>query len=293
MPASAPPRSPDFSARPTVAAAKAPPASTPGVGRSGSVRHRGRFGSRLNRWRRNSALNPYWLSHQSLTQAARELAPLARGTLLDVGVAERPYAALFAPHVTQYFGLDYPPVLADKEPAFWSLLKRVRQSVDVFGDGQRLPVAPNSVDTVLATEVLEHLPDPALCLREIHRVLRPGGKVLLTVPFQEPLHFLPQDYGRFTPTGLRALLANAGFEVEVLEPRGNSTLALGATLAQWILRAFAARSQQADGSVIPSPWRLALLSPLIALVQIVFALLARVIHDTSQPLGFRAVARKR
>lgn len=259
-------------------------------GRSGSIRTRGALGSRLNAWRKSSAFNPYWLSHRALKGSVASLAPAARGLLLDVGVAERPYAALFAPHVTHYIGLDYPPVLTDKQPALWQMLEQVRKSVDLFGDGRRLPFQSASVDTVLATEVLEHVPDPERCLAEFHRVLRPGGRLLLTVPFQEPLHFLPQDYGRFTPGGLEHLLGRAGFRIERLEPRGNSTLAVGAAAAQWMMRRFAAIRVQADGSTLNSSLRMAAISPLIALLQLVALALAKGDKDGSQPLGYGVVA---
>lgn len=260
------------------------------AGRSGAVRTRGALGSRLNAWRKSSAFNPYWLSHRTLKASVAALAPSARGLLLDVGVAERPYGALFAPHVQRYIGLDYPPVLTDKQPALWQMLEQVRKTVDIFGDGRRLPILPDSVDTVLATEVLEHVPDPDRCLAEFHRVLRSGGRLLLTVPFQEPLHFLPQDYGRFTPGGLEHLLGQAGFAIERLEPRGNSTLALGAAAAQWLMRRFAAIRVQSDGSVQNSEVRMALLSPLIALLQLVALALSKGDKDGSQPLGYWVVA---
>ena len=74
----------------------------------------------------------------------------------------------------------------------------------VFGDGKHLPFRDASVDTVLSTEVLEHVPRPELLVREMARVVKPGGKLLITVPFIQPLHELPSDYFRFTPSSLRA-----------------------------------------------------------------------------------------
>lgn len=259
--------------------------------RSGVTHHRVGWSRRLNTWRKNSPFSAYWLSARALKGSVAELAPHARGLMLDVGVGERPYAQLFR-HVDRYIGIEYPPVLSDKEPAFWDILERVRKAVDVFADAARLPFADESLDTVLATEVLEHLTEPARSLAEMARVLRPGGRLLLTVPFCEPLHFLPQDYWRFTPSSLRLMAEAAGLEIEAIRPRGNTTLSTACALSQWLLRTFAAARRQADGSIVPSSWRHALAAPLFAVVQCAGAALARVGRDDSMPLGYSIVLAK-
>lgn len=277
---------------PTVEPERAPSSPRTGGNRSGVIHHRSGLAARLNSWRKRSALNPYWLGWRYLQDAVQSFAPTARGRLLDVGVAERPYADLFEPHVDRYVGLDYPPVLADKEPAFWDFLEVVRRTVDVFGDGHRLPFRTESFDTVLCIEVLEHLPHPRRCLAEIARVMRPGALVLVTVPMCEPHHFLPGDYYRFTRPGIEDLFAEAGLELESVEPRGNITTTFGQVATQWILRVLVARSVQTDGSVIPGKVRQTLLLPVIALVQLLARGLARLSKDESLPLGYRVVGRK-
>ncbi len=262
------------------------------AGRSGVVRHRQGWKARLNAWRKHTALNPYWLTWRTLDRSIAELAPHAKGVLLDVGVAERPHEAMFAPYVERYLGLDYPPVLEDKEPALWEMLSTVRNTVDVFGDGHYLPFQEASVDTVLATEVLEHVTEPRRCLAELARVLRPGGVLLLTVPLCEPLHFLPQDFWRFTPEGLRRLVEEQGLVLVEIKPRGSFPEALASLTAQWLLRALAARRIQADGSVVPSPWRQALLMPVFALVQWLGTALSRLRGGDGLVLGYGVVARK-
>jgi ubiquinone/menaquinone biosynthesis C-methylase UbiE len=260
--------------------------------RSGVTHHRRGLFARWNAWRKQSPLNPYWLAMRSLHRAVRAMSGLASGRLLDVGVGERPYAAYFA-HVDRYVGIEYPPAIVDKEPLFWDVVAgRLHGRVDVFGDGARLPFADASFDTVMATEVLEHLPDPRIALREMVRVLRPGGVALVTVPFTEPLHFLPQDYWRFTPSGLRRLAHEAGLVVERIDPRGNSTLAVHANLSQWILRTFAARRTQLDGSIVTARLRMALVMPVVAAVQTVAWVLSRWTRDESHPLGYWMAARK-
>jgi SAM-dependent methyltransferase len=78
------------------------------------------------------------------------------------------------------------------------------------------------VDTVLATETLEHVSDPEEFVREALRVLRPGGNLVLTVPFAARWHFIPYDYWRFTPAGFQRLLSKAGFTNVKVYARGNA-----------------------------------------------------------------------
>ena len=89
------------------------------------------------------------------------------------------------------------------------------------------PVPGGSYDTVLCSEVLEHVADPAAALAEIRRVLKPGGQLVLTVPFLGRLHEEPHDYYRFTRHGLRTLLEAATLKVDNIEPTGSVASFLG------------------------------------------------------------------
>lgn len=260
--------------------------------RVGAVVYRGSFGQRMNAWRKRTPLNPYWLDWSRLHASVTSLVPHAYGILLDVGVSEAPYRELFEPRVTRYVGLEYPPSILDKQPEMWSILERVKVPVQVFGDGGRLPVRDDSVDTVLSTEVLEHVFEPQVLVREMARVVRPGGRVLITVPFIQPLHELPSDYFRFTPSSLRALAEAAGLEVESITPRGNFASANGAMLSQWLLRWIGASAFQSDGSAILSRWRSVLVLPFTALIQVAFHLASKVSSDTAVCQGYALVARK-
>ena len=248
--------------------------------------------ARLFAWHKGTALNPYWMETRHLRRAVAALAPRAHGTLLDVGVGDRPYAALFARHVRHYFGLEYPPACDNLNPGISARLQRATGIVDVWGDGMRLPFADGCADTVLSLEVLEHLPDPDRCVAELARVLKPGGTLLLTVPFCTPLHALPFDFYRYTAAGIRALLERHGLAVESIAPRGNAADSTGAALAQHLLRTLGARRILPDGAVSLSRWRAPLALPLIALVQGWFAFTARFTHDDSACLGWAVVAGK-
>lgn len=260
--------------------------------RVGVVNYRGDRAQNLNAWRKRTPLNPYWLDWSKLRQSVLELSEQASGVLLDIGVSEGPYRTVFEPVVQRYVGLEYPPSILDKQPDLWKILDRAKKSVEVFGDGRRLPFNDASFDTVLCTEVLEHLSDPSSVLREVTRVLKPGGRLLCTVPFNQPLHELPSDYYRFTPSSLEHLSEQAGLQVESITPRGNFASATGANLSQFFLRWLGATSRQSDGSVILSRWRSTLLLPFLALIQVLFHRISKITSDTTVCQGYSLVAKR-
>ncbi len=91
---------------------------------------------------------------------------------------------------------------------------------DVLGDGAVLPFADASFDAVICSEMLEHVPDPIKVLKEAHRVSRPGGLLLCTVPFLFRIHGDPEDYGRYTAHYWRETLNKCGFTGLEIEKQG-------------------------------------------------------------------------
>ncbi len=75
--------------------------------------------------------------------------------------------------------------------------------IDILADIEHLPFADGSLDGVICTYVLEHVADAGACIREIARVVKPGGHVYITVPFVFPTHPDPLDRWRWTLDGLR------------------------------------------------------------------------------------------
>ena len=144
----------------------------------------------------------------------RDLAPAlseASGTLLDVGCGAQPYRCLL-PADVQYIAID----IADAGEHFGYEATDTR-----YFSGEHWPVEDGSADLVLCSEVMEHVLDPSVFLSEAYRCLRPGGKVLITVPFAARWHFIPFDYWRYTPAGLKHLLTNANFGQVFIHARGN------------------------------------------------------------------------
>jgi SAM-dependent methyltransferase len=139
------------------------------------------------------------------------LLPGSRGVILDVGCGAQPYRPLINPAAC-YRGIDY----ADAQRHFGYSMPET-----TYYEGDRWPVSDASVDVVLSTETLEHVPDPPVFLAQAFRCLKPGGRLILTVPFAARWHFIPHDYWRFTPSGLQRLLSSAGFTRIAVFARGN------------------------------------------------------------------------
>jgi len=154
-----------------------------------------------------------WLDLQagSIWQDLRQLLSGCCGVVVDVGCGAQPYRSLL-PREASYVGID----TIEARAHFGYHLPGT-----LYFEGDVWPVANESVDLVLATETLEHIADPGLFLREAHRCLKPGGQLILTVPFAARWHFIPFDYWRFTPSGLQRLLGAEGFENLAVYARGN------------------------------------------------------------------------
>jgi SAM-dependent methyltransferase len=148
----------------------------------------------------------------SIWRDLKRLLPLYRGVVLDVGCGAQPYRTLVHPDAV-YRAIDYAGALDHFG---------YRAADTTYFQGNRWPVSDAAVDTVLCTETLEHVPEPATFLGEAIRCLKPGGSILLTVPFAARWHYIPYDYWRFTPTGLEKLLSKAGFTAITVFARGNA-----------------------------------------------------------------------
>jgi SAM-dependent methyltransferase len=125
----------------------------------------------------------------------------ASGRLVDIGCGTKPWLDVFAPYVSEHIGVDHPETLHGLD------------SVDVVADAYHLPFPAATVDTILLTEVLEHLERPGAALAECARLLRQGGHLISTTPFSWPVHEAPRDFFRYSPHGLRHLTEEAGLEV--------------------------------------------------------------------------------
>jgi ubiquinone/menaquinone biosynthesis C-methylase UbiE len=163
---------------------------------------------------------------------------LPAGTrVLDVGAGECRYRALFA-HCNykahdfcQYRGAD-----GASRPGTWQY-----GAIDYVSDATTVPVPDGSFDAVLCTEVLEHVPEPILVIRELGRILKPGGTLFLSAPLGSGLHQQPYHYyGGFTPHFYRKFLSQFGFEIVSIQPNGGFFRHLAQNLA-WAASAIQSR----------------------------------------------------
>lgn len=158
---------------------------------------------------------------ESLEELSRDLEVPPGGRVLDYGCADAPYRRFF-PADAEYLGADLPGnPIADTE---------------IRPDGT-VAVEDASCDAVLSTQVLEHVVDPDVYLAECARVLRPGGRMLLSTHGIMIYHPDPVDYWRWTGAGLTRAVESAGFEAERLE----GIMSLGATGLQLVQDAVLAR----------------------------------------------------
>ena len=97
---------------------------------------------------------------------------------------------------------------------------------------QKLPLQDGEFDTIILSDVLEHIPEPMGLWREMSRILAVGGKLLMNVPFYYPIHSAPHDYYRYTEHALRRFAEEAGFKVVLLKPMGGTPEILGVFFAQ-------------------------------------------------------------
>lgn len=144
--------------------------------------------------------NPFYFARKNLAAAISEYSTDISGNILDVGCGTKPYRSLF--QVECYRGLDID-----------SPMTRERGIADDLYDGTRFPYQDCAFDAVLCNQVLEHVFSPNEFLTEINRVLKPCGKLLLTVPFVWDEHEQPYDYARYSSFGLYALLEKNGFKI--------------------------------------------------------------------------------
>lgn len=145
-------------------------------------------------------VNPFYHARRGLYDAIAQAAPRLGGRVLDVGCGYKPYRRLFA--TAEYVGLDID-----------SPESRARNQADFLYDGDTFPFSDSSFDGVVCNQVLEHIFEPDRFLGEIARVLKPGGQLLLTVPFVWDEHEQPRDYARYSSFGLKHLLQRNGFDV--------------------------------------------------------------------------------
>lgn len=137
------------------------------------------------------------------------LPKFAKGKLLDLGCGKAPFHFVYKKYVTQVILVD------------WGNSKSGNAHLDYIYDLTKpLPFPDNEYDTIILSDVLEHIPNPMNLWLEMSRVLKPEGTLILNVPFFHYLHDIPHDYYRYTEYALRYFASATGMKVLVLEEIG-------------------------------------------------------------------------
>jgi SAM-dependent methyltransferase len=171
-----------------------------------------------------------------ILHALKEAMPMFRGSLLDIGCGAQPYRKMIEEQteVSKYIGLDleggrdYPGLF----------------NPDVYWDGVHLPFVEGSFQSIMATEVMEHVDYPDRFLQEVHRVLESGGIFFFTVPFLWNLHEVPHDAYRYTPFRMEKHLSENGFREIEIRAGGGWHAAMAMMLGLWVGRAPMSRRNQ-------------------------------------------------
>ncbi len=230
-------------------------------------------------------LHPQYFAKKFAAKARRIAIDRAKGVVADVGSGRAPYrAAIEAKQsVERYITIDHPEATE---------LYSKDYPLDVKADiTKRIPLADRSVDTVLLLMVLEHVPQPAKAMSELHRIFKPGGELILSTIFTHPVHDPPFDFYRYTRFGLAQLLESNGFELTQLGWEGASietaVTILNTTLFQHIKKLASTKTS------LPFALLLALIGWPIAIVLNLIALIISPLDTMHQlPHTVWAVARR-
>lgn len=167
---------------------------------------------RLSDWHVKTK-DPHYIHYYFLIRDIKDaIDNYAKGKLLDLGCGNKPYQTLYQLKTTFQIGCDV--IQSDKNCA------------DVICPVTDLKFTDRLFDTILCTQVLEHVFEHDKMMSEIYRVLKPGGHIILTVPFAWELHEEPYDFFRYTKHALKQLFEQSGFEIDYIKPNGGKWAAI-------------------------------------------------------------------
>lgn len=148
-----------------------------------------------------------------------------KGKLLDLGCGKVPLYLVYKDYVTDNICVD------------WENTQHKNKYLDYECDlTKELPFKDEEFDTILLSDVLEHIPQPENLWNEMSRILSRGGKILVNVPYYYSIHEEPYDYYRYTEFALRRFVENSGLRILYLESLGGIPEIMTDIFAKFILR---------------------------------------------------------
>lgn len=130
-------------------------------------------------------------------EVVSHILPHVRGRVLDLGAGMAKYKKIIAKNTTDYIACDV----------------KKNENIDTVCDVTNLNFQPESFDTVISTQVFEHVDNPFIVTQEIKKVLKTGGIAIITAPFMFPYHSDPKDNFRFSREGLEEIFKSFDFEI--------------------------------------------------------------------------------
>lgn len=222
-----------------------------------------------------------WISEQ-----AKKIAEGSK--VLDVGAGGCPHRKLF--NHCDYYSQDFiqlSPSQIQNEEGYGK--------IDFVSDILNIPVSDKSFDVILCSEVIEHVPDPISAIKEISRILKPGGILLITAPLQSGLHQEPYHfYGGYTKYWYQKFLGENDFNEIVIEANGtlhSTYFALGLTIFKELLETLLGEKKVVHKLI--AIVSLFLFTPLLLIVNPLFCFfLEKVYKQEGFTAGYHVIARK-
>jgi len=221
-----------------------------------------------------------WYVTRFVENVARGLP--AGSSILDAGAGESVYKKYFS-HCN-YKAID----LAVGESR-WNYA-----NLDYVGSLHEMPIEDDLFDAVLCTQVLEHLEWPRESVKEMHRVLKPGGKLYMTVPMAQNEHQVPYDFFRYTSYGIESICKHAGFREIKITSFGGLWVRWAYELPRGlsIFPSAGFRSKKYDTlGIALLPGKVAAFG-IVRLIQVIFLFLDRFDKKKNDPWGWACMATK-
>lgn len=156
-----------------------------------------------------SLIHPYYFVRHGIKDNIYQYAKYMKGKILDFGCGSKPYKSFFS--FTEYIGVDF-----ENEGH-----GHANEPIDFFYDGKTIPFGDNYFDSILCSEVFEHIFNLDVIINELNRVLKKDGNILITCPFVWNEHEIPFDYARYTRFALESILQKGGFKIIEFSKAGN------------------------------------------------------------------------
>ena len=195
----------------------------------------------------------------------------AHGKMADIACGEKPYAKMASAFVTEHIGIDHQETIHDKT------------RIDLIGTVYEIPAHDESFDSLLCTDVLEHVEEPAAAIAEAARILKSGGFGIYSVQFFWHIHESPRDFYRYSNFGLKYLFKKNGFEIIAVRALTGFCATFGQEVAYFV------NQYRGRSKAHLLYW---LLRPLIILIQGLAYLLGKIEKSEGFAVEYIAVGRK-